>query len=132
MTFRYKSVKVEDGIPFDEGRGIVPNVDGKVEPGLYCAGWLATGPRGVIVDTMTASYRIGQVIATELEANATSEVKAGYSNVEQLFGQRNVKPVYFPDWENLDLKEKELGEQRGKPREKFTDVNDMMSYIRKD
>ena len=36
------------GIPFDEKKGLVPNVDGKVEDGLYCAGWLATGPRYVL------------------------------------------------------------------------------------
>ncbi len=36
----YQSVKVDEGIPFDEARGVVPNVDGRVEPGLYCAGWL--------------------------------------------------------------------------------------------
>ena len=26
--------------------------------GLYCAGWLATGPRGVIVDTMTEAFKV--------------------------------------------------------------------------
>ena len=58
----YKSVPVEAGIPYDEKRGIIPNINGRVEGenGLYCAGWLATGPRGVIVDTMNEAYKVGQ------------------------------------------------------------------------
>jgi adrenodoxin-NADP+ reductase len=56
---------VEAGIPYDEKRGIIPNDMGRVdgENGLYCAGWLATGPRGVIVDTMNEAFRVGQVSA---------------------------------------------------------------------
>jgi adrenodoxin-NADP+ reductase len=55
----YYGVPVEEGIPYDHQKGIVPNIDGFVEPGLYCAGWLATGPRGVIVDTMTEAFKVG-------------------------------------------------------------------------
>ncbi len=68
----YRSTCIEEGaVPFDPKKGVVPNVDGRVtteanddDAGgvggkLYCAGWLATGPRGVIVDTMTESYRQG-------------------------------------------------------------------------
>ena len=35
-------------MPFDEGRGTIPNEGGRVEPGLYCAGWIKRGPSGVI------------------------------------------------------------------------------------
>ena len=50
-------------MPYDPKRGVVPNEGGRVvdHPWLYCAGWLATGPRGVIVDTMTAAYSVAQV-----------------------------------------------------------------------
>ena len=37
--------------------------------GLYCAGWLATGPRGVIVDTMTEAFKVGQTISNDLQRN---------------------------------------------------------------
>ena len=43
------------GVPFDDDRGVIPNVDGRVVgaggspvPGLYCAGWIKRGPSGVI------------------------------------------------------------------------------------
>ncbi len=131
----YKSVKVEDGIPFDETKGIVPNVDGKVEAtdGLYCAGWLATGPRGVIVDTMTAAYKVGQTITNDLENFSDTKTSVGgYEVIANLFKERNVTPVSFQDWEAIDEKEKELGEISGKPREKITDVQQMMSHIKDD
>ena len=36
------------GVPFDEGSGTIPNEGGRVEPGLYAAGWIKRGPSGVI------------------------------------------------------------------------------------
>lgn len=126
----YKSVRVESGIPYDDQKGIVPNVDGKVEPGLYCAGWLATGPRGVIVDTMNEAFKVGQILVEDLLLlNDTDTEKAGYEVIEKLFQQRKVQPVDFKDWEQIDAKEKLLGEHVGKPREKITDVQAMVDVV---
>ena len=36
------------GVSFDEGSGTVPNEGGRVEPGVYAAGWIKRGPSGVI------------------------------------------------------------------------------------
>ena len=36
------------GVTFDEGTGTVPNEGGRVEPGVYAAGWIKRGPSGVI------------------------------------------------------------------------------------
>ena len=36
------------GLPFDEGSATIPNEGGRVEPGLYVAGWIKRGPSGVI------------------------------------------------------------------------------------
>jgi adrenodoxin-NADP+ reductase len=127
----YQSVRVEDGIPYDEKKGIVPNVDGKVETGLYCSGWLATGPRGVIADTMNEAFKVGQTITNDLKELQEASAKKGFSVIADLFRQRNVRPVNFGDWEKIDAKEKALGETSGKPREKFTDVNDMISHLEK-
>jgi ferredoxin--NADP+ reductase len=34
--------------PFDEKTGTIPNEGGRIEPGVYCAGWIKRGPTGVI------------------------------------------------------------------------------------
>ena len=119
---------MEPGIPYDEKRGLIPNEVGKIDghPGLFCAGWLATGPRGVIVNTMTEAFRVGQTVLENLPELLTQS-KNGYETVEKLFSQRNVKPVTFKDWEKIDAKEKELGKLSGKPREKLTDIGQIIS-----
>src|SRR5438874_1335231 len=36
------------GVIFDEKSGTIPNEGGRIEPGVYCAGWIKRGPTGVI------------------------------------------------------------------------------------
>src|SRR5439155_13045312 len=36
------------GVRFDAASGTIPNEGGRVEPGVYCAGWIKRGPTGVI------------------------------------------------------------------------------------
>ena len=97
-------------------------------PGLFCAGWLATGPRGVIVNTMTEAYKVGQTVLENISELAKEE-KIGYDGVRHILEERNVNPVRFEDWKKIDSKEKEIGEMHGKPREKITNVAKMMSTI---
>ena len=74
----YKGEGLE-GLPFDEGRGIIPNERGRVTdpetgeqvPGQYVVGWIKRGPSGVIgtnkkdaLDTVTASSRTSRRAAS--------------------------------------------------------------------
>lgn len=46
--------------------------------GLYCSGWVSTGPVGVILNTMTWGFETGKVILKDIEDGAiTSEGKQG-------------------------------------------------------
>lgn len=36
------------GLPFDEATATIPNVGGRVEPGVYVAGWIKRGPTGFL------------------------------------------------------------------------------------
>ena len=128
----YFAIPVEDGIPYDSKNGVVPNINGKVEPGLYCAGWLATGPRGVIVDTMNEAFKVGQTVAEDLISEIDTCEKQGFGVISDLLEQRGVLPVYFQDWEKIDAKEKAMGMPHGKPREKFTKVDQMINQLSKD
>lgn len=126
----YKSIPVEPGIPFDNKRGIIPNENGKIAnvPGLFCAGWLATGPRGVIVNTMTEAFKVGQTVLENI-SQLKEQDKLGYEQIKHIFHDRNVKPVRFEDWKQIDLIERKHGETRGKPREKITNISKMISAI---
>merc|ERR1712013_897578 len=97
----YKSVSAEPSLHFDSKRGVVPNMEGRVtgEEGLYVAGWLATGPRGVIIDTMNTAFRVASIMAEDLKSKPLSEVN-GREGM-QLPG--NI--VSWEDWERIEIEE---------------------------
>lgn len=43
----------------------------------------------------------------------------------------DVAPVTFEDWEKIDNVEKKRGMEKGKPREKICNVEEMLSIIQK-
>lgn len=74
----YKSSCADADIKFDAHRGHVCNLQGRVlkdnessltEPGLYVAGWLGTGPTGVILTTMNGAFSVAKTICDDIAAN---------------------------------------------------------------
>ena len=117
-------MSVDAALPFDTGRGVVPNVEGRVtgEEGLYVAGWLATGPRGVIIDTMNTAFRVASLMAEDLKVKAPLEVKGR----EGLELQQQGETVSWEDWVRIDIEESRRGEVVGKPRDKVWTVEEML------
>ena len=63
------------------------NVDGRSEcPGLYVAGWLGTGPRGVIIDTMNTAFRVAGHVVSDL-SNQSLETKLGWAGLSNKLGK---------------------------------------------
>ena len=128
----YKSVSVDDAINFDEKRGKVVNIDGRVlkknsnEPdsGLYVAGWLATGPTGVILTTMNNSFAVAQTIIHDVKSSAIKcdSVKPGLNT-------KDYPIVTWHDWEKIDSREVENGKKANKPREKILNVDEMLKIV---
>ena len=104
------------------------NENGKVDDGVYCAGWIATGPTGVIVDTMTSSFQVARTILADIESGRVSGTKSGFDGVRDILRIEH-RIVTFPDWEKIDTMERELGRTEGKPREKIMDVSAMMILL---
>ena len=130
----YKSVQIDDDIPFDHKRGVIPNVRGRIEgeTGLYCSGWVRRGPTGVIATTMNDATDTGKVIVEDLESGLIQLGGKGDDDesILDILARRNIKAVTFSDWEKLDEYEKNEGLKRGKPREKLTDVTEMFEILR--
>lgn len=118
----YKSVQADPQLPFDPVRGVVPNKEGRVsgEEGLYVAGWLATGPRGVIVDTMNSAFRVGAVMVEDLRDQQLEERE------ERVVRGRRTG---WDDWEVIDQEERRRGEERGQPRQKVDSIEEMLKLI---
>ncbi|XP_024033729.1 NADPH:adrenodoxin oxidoreductase, mitochondrial isoform X2 [Citrus clementina] len=136
----YKSVPV-NGLPFDNHKGIVPNIRGRVlknisgdssqvENGLYVCGWLKRGPTGIIATNLYCAEETVASISEDLEqgvlASSSGLPKPGREGLLQLLDNRNVRPVPFSAWEKIDSEEKRLGSLRNKPKEKLTTYEDLL------
>ena len=140
LVFRsigYRGVPLP-GVPFHDSWGVIPNAAGRVldpqshEPllGQYTAGWIKRGPTGVIgtnkpdaaetVEAMLADARAGKVLSP---TNATAAAAVA------LVGSHNVRLVTYDDWRRLDALELSHGKEQGRPRVKFTRVDDMLAAL---
>jgi ferredoxin--NADP+ reductase len=122
------------GVPFDERRGLIPNVAGRVVdsatgdpiPGLYTSGWIKRGPTGVIGTNKPDAGETAESIAEDLAAGGgCGPVAAGADTVDRLVRARQPRCLSFDDWLRLDEIERARGEALGRPRVKFTSVEDV-------
>jgi len=115
----FKSVQADPSVPFDMNKGIVPNSNGRVSEGVYTAGWLGTGPRGVIIDTMNNAFKVaGNLIKDIVDLK---QGKAGLSAMPHLPNKTT-----WQHWKNIEQYEENLGKPRGKLREKLWTVESML------
>jgi adrenodoxin-NADP+ reductase len=125
----YRSVPVP-GVPFDERAGVVPNEAGRVLdqttpiPGLYVAGWLKRGPTGVIASTLWDAQETADTLLADLSESPTR--KSDANALPTLLQSRGLRYVTYEDWQKLDQLEMERGASRGKPREKLTQIDEML------
>ncbi len=140
MVFRsvgYRGVPLA-GLPFHDRWGIIPNQKGRVtDPetqaplkGLYVAGWIKRGPTGVIGTNKpdaveTVSCMLEDLEAGSLLAPASPEPEAA----EALIAKSQPDFVSWPDWRRLQQFEDEKGEDQGRPRVKFTTVEEMLAAL---
>ncbi|ATW04493.1 FAD-dependent oxidoreductase [Sphingorhabdus sp. YGSMI21] len=118
----YRTPPIE-GVPYEEGRGRFANVDGRILPGLYCVGWARRGPSGTIGTNKPDGFAIIDAIAEDI---GDGEDKQGRAGLDRLFAERGVEAVTFRDWKKIE--EAEIARAReGSPREKFTDIADMIA-----
>ena len=123
------------GLPFDAKRGVFPTQDGRVVdakgsaiPGLYAAGWIKRGPTGIIGTNRADSVATVKSLLADL-AHLPQERRAGSRGLASLFERRGVRPVCYADWQAIDAEEIARGASKGKPREKFTRVEEMLGCL---
>ena len=128
------------GIDFDERQGIIPNDlhgritslsdDGTGIPGLYCSGWVKRGPAGVIANTMEDAFDTAESIAKDWGNKEPFMSGAnGWDALREDAATQSLRPVTWDDWKKIDEAEKERGKAKGKKREKFTSIPDMLGVL---
>ena len=140
LVFRsvgYRGVALP-GVPFHDRWGVVLNEKGRViDPdskaaltGLYCAGWIKRGPSGVIGTNKPDSVETVNCMLEDLAAGRVlqpQQPEAGCA--DELVRQRQPRMVTFADWLKLDELEVQRGRPAGRPRVKFTSVEEMLRAL---
>lgn len=122
------------GVPFDERRGIIPNVAGRVtdgqgaaQPGEYVVGWIKRGPIGVIgTNKSDAAETITNLLA---DLHGTPRTVARHSP-EELWRLRGLRPTTFADWERISLAEEARGVEEGRDRSKIAAWAELLDIAR--
>lgn len=74
---------------------------------------------------MFDAFSTADLVAGDLIASAEEQRPA--LPIEQMRGSKKI--VSWEDWEKIDNEERERGRQRGKVREKMTDVGEMLALL---
>lgn len=142
LVFRsvgYRGVPIP-GVPFDEGKGVIPNAGGRVlrSPGdesgssEYVAGWIKRGPSGLIGANRRDSAETVRGMMEDLQGREAGPVPEGrHQALERRLAERGIRPIRFRDWRLIDAEERERGQSRGKVREKITDPEEVTALLKK-
>ena len=141
LVFRsvgYRGVALPD-VPFYDAWGIIPNRDGRVLTehetgeqvvGDYVVGWIKRGPSGIIGTNKPNSVATVKALLEDLEHGKLLEPDAPTGDaVVDLLQARNIRYVTYADWQIIDQIETERGEALGRPRLKFSRVDEMLEAI---
>ena len=140
LVFRsvgYRGVPLP-GVPFDDKRGVIPNEKGRVldpetrQPvrGQYTAGWIKRGPSGLIGNNKPdASETVGCMMEDLGEGKMLAPAEPTAAAAEAMVRQRCPDFVSYADWLRLNELEVARGGAQGRPRSKFTRVEEMLSAL---
>jgi ferredoxin--NADP+ reductase len=140
MVFRsvgYRGVPLP-GLPFNESWGVILNKKGRViypdtqEPviGEYTAGWIKRGPTGVIgTNKPDAAETVSCMLADLDKGLILSPAEPEAAAAEKLIRERQPNYFSYMDWLRLDELEVARGREVGRPRVKFTSVEEMLAAL---
>ncbi len=117
------------GVPFDDGSGTIPNEGGRVEPGLYAAGWIKRGPSGVIGTNKKDATETIELLLEDARAGTLPQRSGG--TLEDLLGGRSTDAVMYAGWQAIDEAERSAGEPHGRPRIKLHSWDALLDAARR-
>jgi ferredoxin--NADP+ reductase len=133
IGYRGKRIR---GLPFDEPAAVVPNDGGRVVdpdsgrpvPGAYVAGWIKRGPTGFIGTNKSCSLQTVHAVVADFTDGRLIDPAAKPQALDDLVHARQPDVVDSKGWRAIDAAEIErAGRHGGRPRNKFTDVADMLA-----
>jgi ferredoxin--NADP+ reductase len=140
LVFRsvgYRGVPLP-GVPFNDDWAVVLNDKGRVlDPGSkqplvgeYTAGWIKRGPTGVIgTNKSDAAETVASMLEDLAQDAHLHPEQPSAAAAEQMIRDRQPRYLAYADWQRLNAIEVKRGRARGRPRLKFTRVDDMLAAL---
>ncbi|WP_462137316.1 FAD-dependent oxidoreductase [Candidatus Mycalebacterium sp.] len=134
----YTGVPLKD-VPFDKKEGVIPNDTGRVldKPGgkplegLYTTGWIKRGATGVIGTNKIDSAETVDSMIEDFAVEKTLIPSAPPDAVDKLLQKTKPDYVSYRKWSYIDRKETAKGEKAGRPRVKYTSIEDIFKALKK-
>jgi len=117
-------------LPYDAATGTVPHVRGRVEPGVYVAGWAKRGPSGFIGTNKTCAQETVAALLDDLDSGRLPTPVGAAASVETVVRGRCPDVVDLAGWRAIDAEERRRGAARGRPRAKIVAVDEMLRVAR--
>jgi len=120
---------------FDEAKGVVKNIHGKVESNLYVSGWLKRGPSGIIgTNIHDAKDTVASILNDIKSEKMTDDRKngsKGRSGLDNLLKNRGIFVVNWEQFKTIDKAEKDVTRLRvsEQPREKMSNISEMLKCL---
>jgi len=140
LVFRsvgYRGVALPD-IPFNDSWGVIHNEKGRITTetgetvtGCYAGGWIKRGPSGVIGTNKPDAVETVQCMIEDLQAGNHFNPSDGDGSVDDFIMSKQPAAFTYDDWLKLNELEVSRGEAIGKPREKYTSIEEMESALGK-
>lgn len=126
------------GVPFDEGRGTLPNDMGRVlDPetgrpvdGVYATGWIKRGPSGVIGTNKRCAQETAQALLQDYLSGRLAAPKHHGEELRRLIAERQPEAIDYAGWQAIDRHEVTTAAGLGRPRVKSVDVAEMLTIAR--
>jgi ferredoxin/flavodoxin---NADP+ reductase len=140
LVFRsvgYRGVPLP-GVPFDERGGVILNQNGRVLApetrapvlGQYAAGWIKRGPTGVIgTNKPDAAQTVVCMMEDLAQGKTLAPEEPTAAAAERTIRGRQPRCFSYEDWLRLNEQEVSRGRAAGRPRVKFTRVEDMQKAL---
>ena len=97
-------------------------------PGVYAAGWIKRGPSGQIGTNKPDGHETAKALLADAALLAPCP-EPDTQTLRRLLCSRGVRMVSFDDWRRIDAAEKARGALVGKPRERFSRLEEMLAVI---
>ncbi|KAA8965844.1 FAD-dependent oxidoreductase [Mycobacterium sp.] len=124
----YRGVAIP-GLPFDEGRGTIPNTDGRItgRRNEYVVGWIKRGPSGVIGTNKKDSQDTVDTLLADLAKGELADFGADHAReLADWLTSRQPKLVTHAHWKRIDDYECSAGQPLGRPRVKLSTLDDLL------